>query len=234
MEKTTVIGIVAAGVLLVAIVFGSVMVFNQPPAPPATPNAAPADRGDDYSAPAPRSPPRPVAAPLLPPPPRPQPAQKAPSAAIAEAPQPPPVKPTDHAASARPQPAPQPLGGKQPLQCPEARDALRRVGIDPLAEVVWLQAINDPGVPAEERKDLIEDLNEDGFPDPHNITPADLPLIISRLALIEELGPAAMDDVNTEAFREAYKDLINMFMRVAVPPAQVTSARPSGPGRDRR
>ena len=212
MGRTTILGIIAAvGVLLVAIVVGNVMMYEVPPAR----KAVPVERDTDYSAPAPRSQARPFAAPLLPPPPRSRPAQEEPPAAIADVPQPPPVKPSDRPAAARQQPAPQRPGGKQPPQCPEARDALRRVGIDPLAEVVWLGAINDPGLPAEERKDLIEDLNEDGFPDPHNITPADLPLIVSRLALIEELGPAAMDEINFEAFREAYKDLVNMFMRVA-------------------
>jgi hypothetical protein len=92
--------------------------------------------------------------------------------------------------------------------------ALSFVGADPEAEAVWAQAINDPGVAAETRKDLIEDLNEDGFPDPHNVTPDDLPLIVSRLQLIEQLAPEAMDDVNAAAFQEAYKDLANMFNRV--------------------
>jgi hypothetical protein len=63
---------------------------------------------------------------------------------------------------------------------------------------------------------LIEDLNEDGFPDPKNITPDDLPLIMSRIQLVEQLAPAAMDDVNFAAFAEAYKDLVNMLGRVAV------------------
>jgi hypothetical protein len=211
MGRTTIIGIIAAvGVLLVVIVVGGMM-YEVPPAR----KAVPVERDADYSAPTPRSRSRPVAAPLFPPPPQSQPAQEEPPAAIADVPQPPPVKPSDRPAAARQQPAPQRPGGKRPPQNPEARSALSRVGVDPLAEVVWLGAINDPDLPAEERKDLIEDLNEDGFPDHNNITPADLPLIVSRLALIEELGPTAMDDVNAEAFREAYKDLVNMFMRVA-------------------
>lgn len=99
-------------------------------------------------------------------------------------------------------------------EVPLPRVALSFVGADPEAEAVWAQAINDPGVAAETRKDLIEDLNEDGFPDPHNVTPDDLPLIVSRLQLIEQLAPEAMDDVNAAAFQEAYKDLANMFNRV--------------------
>ena len=72
-------------------------------------------------------------------------------------------------------------------------------------------AINDPNLPAEERKDLIEDLNEDGLSDPKHPGPEDLPLILNRLQLIEELAPDAMDRVNADAFAEAYKDLNNML-----------------------
>jgi len=178
--------------------------------------AVPADR-DVSSRPA-ESQARPIVPPLLPPPHRARPAPEEPAAPVANAPPPAPAKPADQAAAGKQPPPPQPRqtgGGKQPLQAPEARDALCRVGFDPAAEVVWLGAINNQGLPAEERKDLIEDLNEDGFPDPRNITPADLPLIMSRIALIEELWPAAMDDVNAEAFREAYKDLVNMYFRAA-------------------
>ena len=94
-----------------------------------------------------------------------------------------------------------------------ARRALSLVGIDPDAEAVWAGAINDPSRTAHERQDLIEDLNEDGFPDPKHVTADDLPLIESRLALIEQFAPEAMDDVNAAAFAEAYKDLVNMYGR---------------------
>ncbi len=71
------------------------------------------------------------------------------------------------------------------------------------------------------RSNLIEDLNEDGFADPQNLTANDLPLIQSRIALIEEFAPNAMDEVNTAAFEEAYKDLVNMRANVTgqTPPA---------------
>jgi hypothetical protein len=95
-----------------------------------------------------------------------------------------------------------------------ARTALAYVGADPEAEEVWAAAINDPSLSAHARQDLIEDLNEDGFPDPKHVTPDDLPLIVSRLALIEELAPDAMDQVNADAFAEAYKDLVNMYGRL--------------------
>ena len=98
-----------------------------------------------------------------------------------------------------------------------ARQALAYVGADPVAEIEWANAINDSNRTAHERQDLIEDLNEEGFPDPHHPTPDDLPLIESRLALIEEYAPDAMDEVNAAAFAEAYKDLLNMYVRASEP-----------------
>jgi divalent metal cation (Fe/Co/Zn/Cd) transporter len=39
-------------------------------------------------------------------------------------------------------------------------------------------------------------------------------LIVNRLALIEQLAPESMDDVNAAAFAEAYKDLVDMYRRL--------------------
>jgi hypothetical protein len=100
---------------------------------------------------------------------------------------------------------------KPPVQDPDARAALSFVGVDPEAEAYWESAINDPNLPAEERKDLIEDLNEDGLSDPHDPGPEDMPVIANRIALIEELAPYAMDKVNADAFAEAYKDLVGLL-----------------------
>jgi hypothetical protein len=97
------------------------------------------------------------------------------------------------------------------IQDPDARAALSLVGADPEAEQYWVAAINDPNLPANERKDLIEDLNEDGLSDPKHPGPQDLPLILNRLQLIEALGPYAMDQVNADAFQEAQKDLLAML-----------------------
>jgi hypothetical protein len=93
---------------------------------------------------------------------------------------------------------------------PLARVALRTVGADPRANQYWMRAINNPGLTAHERKNLIEDLNEDGLSDPKHPTQRDLPLILSRIGLIESLAPFAMDQANAEAFQEAYKDLVKM------------------------
>jgi hypothetical protein len=106
--------------------------------------------------------------------------------------------------------APKPAAADLPAVVPVARDALSLVGVDPDAEAIWMSTINDPTIPPEARKDLIEDLNEDGFPDPKHVTVEDLPLILNRLDLIEALGPDAIDETNAAAFAEAYKDLLNM------------------------
>jgi hypothetical protein len=107
-------------------------------------------------------------------------------------------------------PAPKARPGKPPIQDPMARAALSYVGADPDAELYWYQAINDPSLGPQERQDLIEDLNEDGLSDPHNPTADDLPLILNRIQIIEEVVWDAMDEVNADAFMEAYKDLVNL------------------------
>jgi hypothetical protein len=95
-----------------------------------------------------------------------------------------------------------------------ARVALGRIGYDPDSDEVWIRIINDPSVSANARSNLIEDLNEDGFADPHNPTLDELPMIEHRLELIEDLLPYAMDEVNRDAFKEARKDLVNMVDRL--------------------
>jgi hypothetical protein len=108
--------------------------------------------------------------------------------------------------------------GKEPL----ARLALAYVGVDAQANTFYQQAINDPQLTQSHRKNLIEDLNEDGFPDRRNLAPRDLPMIENRMTLIEQLAPSAMDDANAAAFQEAYKDLVNMRARITgQPPASI-------------
>lgn len=105
--------------------------------------------------------------------------------------------------------------GKAPRQDPVAREALALVGLDVAAEEYWASAINDPTLSEQEREDLIEDLNEEGFADPKNPRPDEIPLIMNRLQLIEEYAPYAMDTVNARSFAEAYKDLANMLARAS-------------------
>jgi hypothetical protein len=110
---------------------------------------------------------------------------------------------------------PAPTGLADALNDPQnleriGRVALAAVGTNPNAEKVWLFAINNPVLAAATRKDLIEDLNQDGLSNPQNPTADDLPVIESRIALIEQVAPAAMDAVNAAAFQEALKDLTAM------------------------
>jgi hypothetical protein len=112
---------------------------------------------------------------------------------------------------ARPQnQAPAAKPPKEPLHDPDARDALALVGLDPDAEQYWLSAIYDANLPDNEREDLMEDLNETGFADPKNLTADDLPLIVSRLEIIDAVLLNA-DDFMTPHLLEAQKDLANML-----------------------
>jgi len=108
---------------------------------------------------------------------------------------------------------------KEPL----ARVALTYVGANDQAVPFYLMAINDPNLSREQRKNLIEDLNEEGFPDPKKVTANDLPLIQKRLDLIEQAAPNAMDEANAAAFKEAYKDLVNMRDGILHPPTPGTT-----------
>jgi hypothetical protein len=95
-----------------------------------------------------------------------------------------------------------------------ARVALAFVGADRNATDFWQQTINDTSLGKGDRRNLIEDLNEEGFADRKNLSANDLPLVQSRLALIEQLAPSAVDEANTKAFQEAYKDLTRMRERI--------------------
>ena len=98
------------------------------------------------------------------------------------------------------------------VEDPMARVALNFVGADPEAEQYWLNAVNDPSLSGEERKDLIEDLNETGLADAQHPTPADMTVIVQRLALVEQLQSwPIMDDVNRDALIEVEKDLVTLL-----------------------
>lgn len=137
-----------------------------------------------------------------------------PQPAQAVEPAPPPVesKLTPHPASIRSQPPPIPPG--QQVVDPDARAALALVGEDPDAEAYWENAIFDPTLPDKERDDLMEDLNEVGFADPEQPGQQDLPLILNRLAIIEQIAPYT-DDFMARHLGEAYKDLLQMANKVS-------------------
>ena len=100
---------------------------------------------------------------------------------------------------------------------PFARLALSYVGADAQADGFYQKAINDMTLTESHRKNLIEDLNQDGFPDTRNLSARDLPLIQNRIAFIEQQAPLATDPVNVAAFKEAYKDLLKMRERANQP-----------------
>ena len=101
---------------------------------------------------------------------------------------------------------------------PFARLALNYVGADAQADGFYQKAINDMALSENHRKNLIEDLNQDGFPDTRNLSARDLPLIQNRIAFIEQQAPLATDPANVAAFKEAYKDLLKMRERASRPP----------------
>lgn len=103
---------------------------------------------------------------------------------------------------------------KEPL----ARIALSYVGASDRAEQLYRVAIDDLNLSPSARKNLIEDLNQEGFANLKQLSAADLPLIQKRLALIDQLAPRAKDPVNAAAFAEAKKDLLAMREKASQAP----------------
>jgi hypothetical protein len=100
-----------------------------------------------------------------------------------------------------------PAKDEKVVQDPLAREALIFVGLDEDAEMYWFAAIQDPTLPTSERQDLIDDLNEEGLPDPKHPTMDDLPLILSRLEIIKEIAPSVPEGLD---WKESYDDLLNL------------------------
>lgn len=110
------------------------------------------------------------------------------------------------------------LEGEPEVPVKVAFRALWYVGVDPEADKIWMKAINDPRHPPGVRSDLIEDLHDEGYSDNSHPTAADLPIILARMEMIERLAPYALDQVNADAFEEAYKDLLNKYLRLGGEP----------------
>ena len=105
---------------------------------------------------------------------------------------------------------------KEPL----ARLALNFAGADPQADALYRSAIKDQNLSADSRRELIEDLNQDGFDDLKNFSARDLQLIQNRLALIKNSRDNGDSKIITDAFDEAEKDLKNMLAKATQRPAQ--------------
>jgi hypothetical protein len=113
---------------------------------------------------------------------------------------------------------PKPLSSNlEPTPGAIAREALSFVGINPEAETIWFDVINNLSTPAKERKNLIEDLDTDGFQSAKHPTSVDLALIQNRLAIIEKYAPSTTDPINAAAFQEAKKDLSKMLKKANTP-----------------
>ena len=105
------------------------------------------------------------------------------------------------------------------------RVALAYVGAEEKAAELYHAAILDPVVTPDQRRNLIEDLNQDGLSNRRNPTPEDLKIIASRYALADAYlqQPYVQNDpVATAAFKEAQKDLAQMLQRAGavVPPVK--------------
>lgn len=116
---------------------------------------------------------------------------------------------------------------------PDSKEALGRVGLnyvgaanDPAndqAVQLFHTAINDPSISPEQRRNLIEDLNEAGLSNPRHPTPEDLKMIAKRNTLIRvyQQQPYVQNDpVANNAFQEAGKDTTEALQNAGInPPA---------------
>lgn len=105
-------------------------------------------------------------------------------------------------------------GSKEPL----ARAALAYVGSNEQALDLFHTALLDESLLPDQRRNLVEDLNEDGLNNRRNPTPEDLHIIANRYALTQSYlkqDYVQNDKMLSEAFHEADKDLRNMLDKAA-------------------
>lgn len=105
-------------------------------------------------------------------------------------------------------------GSKEPL----VRAALAYVGANEQALDLYHSALFDTSLSPDQKRNLVEDLNEDGIANRRTPTPEDLKLIENRYALTQsylQQDYVRNDKLLNEAFHEADKDLRNMLDRAA-------------------
>jgi len=105
-------------------------------------------------------------------------------------------------------------GSKEPL----ARLALAYVGANQQAGDLFHTAVLDPTLLPDQKRELVEDLNQDGLSNKKAPTPEELKIIANRYALTQaylQEEYVQNDKVLNAAFREADKDLRNMLQRAA-------------------
>lgn len=99
-----------------------------------------------------------------------------------------------------------------------ARVALNYVGANDEALTLFHDAALDPQLKPDQRRNLIEDLNQDGLSNRKAPTPEDLKIIANRYLLTQtylQQDYIQNDKMLSAAFREADKDLANMLNRAA-------------------
>ncbi|MGI8965353.1 MAG: hypothetical protein ACR2H1_04600 [Limisphaerales bacterium] len=104
---------------------------------------------------------------------------------------------------------------KEPL----ARLALNFAGTSAEADTMYRMTINDKSLPENGRRELIEDLNRDGFENEKHPTERDLQLAKNRLELIKQYRGDADSKILNDAFNEAEKDLLDMLPKKPKSPA---------------
>lgn len=105
-------------------------------------------------------------------------------------------------------------GSKEPL----ARVALSYVGTDARALDLFHTALLDPSLLPDQKRNLVEDLNEDGLANRRTPTPEDLQIITRRYELTQaylQQEYVRNDNILNAAFLEADKDLRKMLERAA-------------------
>ena len=115
-----------------------------------------------------------------------------------------------------------------------ARVALSYVGANEQAGQLFHTAINDLALKPDHRRELVEDLNQDGLSNKKVPSPADLQLAANRLALTQtylQQDYVQNDPVLTKAFLEANKDLAKILERAAAAAANPGGTAP-GPRRN--
>ncbi len=105
-------------------------------------------------------------------------------------------------------------GSKEPL----ARLALTYVGANEQAAELFHTAVLDQTLTPDQKRNLVEDLNQDGLSNTRNPTPEELKIIANRYKLTQaylQQDYVLNDKLLNAAFREADKDLRNMLQRAA-------------------
>jgi hypothetical protein len=101
-----------------------------------------------------------------------------------------------------------------------ARLALAYVGNSDQAVELFHAAVLDPTLKPDQRRELVEDLNQDGLSSKKNFSPADLKVIARRYELTQaylQQDYVLADQTLNAAFHEADKDLAKMLQRGLTP-----------------